>query len=642
MVMSVMLNKNGSFEIKSSKISIIDCYPGIDNQTIRPLSYDIQRGDNYYEITYCLVEGEITLKITEIKDEILLETRIKGFVETPNWINPISGGKLKNIKGYYRQGMGIGGPSGYYDLKSLEDERESINSFGFICLSDDNEFLYITSDKHDKFQNEYNLDYMRSAKKQEEDGEISGEVLTVGFRLEKIHSEKLEIPSLKIYVRENLEKGLIETANIIAKDAGARTHREPAFHWCSWYYYFDKFTHDQLLDCLEGFSKIKQEVPLRYIQIDAGYCTALGDWLEPSAHWPRGIKAAIDDIKAYGYKPGIWIGPYMVGNRSKLFHEHPDWILTDLKGNPIVQYKAYGEVRLWSYPDEEYYTLDTSHPEALKYIISVFETLREWGVEFFKTDFMFWGIHDSTEVKRYTTGKTSVEYFRDFMKAIREVIGEESYWLACIAPYLPFLGYADGMRVAIDVTPEWRESENAGTGNMIRQLVGDNYLNNIYWQNDSDVMMIRDFHTNLSAKEVDALTLLQAVSGAFVCTSDLLHRISPERLDLFKFVIPDYKVKAVLPYLGKDKKEIVFVHNLTEGRYILFFFNPTKEEIIRRYRVNELIDKEEVYLKHWNSGENTTNMEKNIIVDIPSHGCSLYFATSENALEGEITNLWRW
>jgi alpha-galactosidase len=38
---------------------------------------------------------------------------------------------------------------------------------------------------------------------------------------------------------------------------------------------------------------------------------------------------------------------------------------------------------------------------------------------------MVWRIQDSTQVKRYTPGKTSVEYFREFMKAIREVIGDE-------------------------------------------------------------------------------------------------------------------------------------------------------------------------------------------------------------------------
>ena len=41
----------------------------------------------------------------------------------------------------------------------------------------------------------------------------------------------------------------------------------------------------------------------------------------------KGLKGAADAIKAAGYEPGIWIGPFMVGEESKLFKEHPDWML---------------------------------------------------------------------------------------------------------------------------------------------------------------------------------------------------------------------------------------------------------------------------------------------------------------------------
>lgn len=101
----------------------------------------------------------------------------------------------------------------------------------------------------------------------------------------------------------------------------------PAYRWCSWYYYYNNFDFVQLKELLEGLKNATRELPLKYIQIDAGYSPALGDWLLESHEFPNGIKPAIDLIKEYGYRLGIWIGPFMVGNRSKLFREHPDWLL---------------------------------------------------------------------------------------------------------------------------------------------------------------------------------------------------------------------------------------------------------------------------------------------------------------------------
>jgi alpha-galactosidase len=60
-------------------------------------------------------------------------------------------------------------------------------------------------------------------------------------------------------------------------------------------------------------------VNIQTVQIDAGYHPHVGDWLEPSEKFPNGIQASVKEILINGYKAGIWIGPYMVGTRSKLY-----------------------------------------------------------------------------------------------------------------------------------------------------------------------------------------------------------------------------------------------------------------------------------------------------------------------------------
>ena len=90
----------------------------------------------------------------------------------------------------------------------------------------------------------------------------------------------------------------------------------------------------------------------------------------------------------------------MVGDRSELIKEHPDWILTDKDGNRISMIESYTEPKVWGNLDSNYYILDASHPEALAYLKKVFETFRSWGFTLFKTDFMLWNMKDSSTVRR--------------------------------------------------------------------------------------------------------------------------------------------------------------------------------------------------------------------------------------------------
>ena len=89
----------------------------------------------------------------------------------------------------------------------------------------------------------------------------------------------------------------------------------------------------------------------------------------------------------------------MVGNRSRLYGEHPDWVLHDWEGNPIRPWITDNEPKPWGYQDEEYYCLDTSPPRSHGLHESMSSpTLRKWGAGMFKTDFMLWGLQDSSLV----------------------------------------------------------------------------------------------------------------------------------------------------------------------------------------------------------------------------------------------------
>ena len=55
--------------------------------------------------------------------------------------------------------------------------------------------------------------------------------------------------------------------------------------------------------------------------------SGLGDWYVNTEKLPGGLESLVPEIQALGMKFGIWIEPEMVNEDSRLYREHPDWVL---------------------------------------------------------------------------------------------------------------------------------------------------------------------------------------------------------------------------------------------------------------------------------------------------------------------------
>ncbi len=81
----------------------------------------------------------------------------------------------------------------------------------------------------------------------------------------------------------------------------------------------------------------------RYLVIDAGWFApesgpwhvAHGDWTASSRHYPRGLRAAADAIRAQGLVPGLWFEMETCGADSRLFSERED-LLLHRDGRPLT------------------------------------------------------------------------------------------------------------------------------------------------------------------------------------------------------------------------------------------------------------------------------------------------------------------
>ena len=295
--------------------------------------------------------------------------------------------------------------------------------------------------------------------------------------------------------------------------------------------------------------------PLDIFLIDDGFTPEMGDWLETKPQFPRGMKPVLAAIRAAGFTPGLWIAPFMVGNRSRLYAAHPDWVVKDRRtGAPLAPMIFYGEFR-WHKRSEEYYVLDVTHPEAEAYIREVFRTwARDWGCGYFKTDFMHIGSIYGPETARWHRPDLSrIEIWMRMARLIREEIGE-ALWLACGAPVWAPVGLVDAMRIGRDIGVSWKGHYSAES--LLRDQTARNFANGILWQADPDCILLRDRFHELSDEQVRSLAYFAGLAGGVLMTSDHLGEVPPARRELFAALAGDGAAFACdFPLLGRGSPD---------------------------------------------------------------------------------------
>jgi alpha-galactosidase len=259
----------------------------------------------------------------------------------------------------------------------------------------------------------------------------------------------------------------------------------------------------------------------------------MGDWLEVKPQFPNGVAPLLAEAQALGFRPGLWIAPFMVGNRSKLAQEHPDWLARDARtGKPFVEMRFYGEFR-WHKRSEEYHILDVTHPDAARYIGDVFRIWRhDWGASYFKTDFMHFGsAHGPDEVAWHEPGLSRIAIWRRMSAIIREAIGEDALWLGCGCPLWASVGLIDAVRISRDIGVTWDGEQSAQS--LFRDLPARLHANGVLWQADPDCVLLRDRFHYLSAEQVEIAAATAAAASGVLMTSDHLGCLSRDRERLF-------------------------------------------------------------------------------------------------------------
>lgn len=244
--------------------------------------------------------------------------------------------------------------------------------------------------------------------------------------------------------------------------------------WCTWYGYWGKVTDDDVIENLRLSEQ--HELGADMFLIDDGYEAEIGDWLELRPEFGS-LERAVGTVRDAGKRAGIWTAPFLVGSRSRIFREHPDWLVRDADAG-----------RMW---DQDLAVLDVTHPEAAAHLVNIFATLGALGVTHFKLDFIYAG----ALAGRRHEDVDPITAYRRGLELIRQGAGAAATLHGCGAPMLPSIGLVDIMRVSPDIAPTLhpKAGDISQPSQLGARLTGAarEFLHARWWVNDPDCIMAR-------------------------------------------------------------------------------------------------------------------------------------------------------
>lgn len=388
------------------------------------------------------------------------------------------------------------------------------------------------------------------------DGTLQIELLTEGkvFKCGEI----FESEYFTILEGKNKADVLKDFASLIS------THHKPLKFdhtptgWCSWYCYYANLTEHAVYTNLD---EMKDHDNLEYVQMDDGYQTHMGDWLNFTDKFPSGFERVVSDIIRAGKKPALWVAPFIASENSELFKQHPDWFATDPEGNLVSADKiTYGGWR-----DLNWYSLDFSKIEVVRYIQQVFSYFHDkLNIKYFKLDACYWG---AIKGLKFTSGFTRIDNYREGLKAILSVVGKDSFVLGCNAPLWPSLGLVHGMRVSDDIqrTRFWIEHD-------AKETFSRQWMNRQLWLNDPDCLCLKNFENQIASEEDFNFHLCAIlVADGVLMLGDSLKELEPKDFNRVNRILEVQKWDKTVDY--DDDFTHFVISDRKSSRRIDVFFN---------------------------------------------------------------------
>lgn len=399
--------------------------------------------------------------------------------------------------------------------------------------------------------------------------------------------ESLELPPVLLADGHDAHALMERYAEEVAEEMSARVPDHVPTGWCSWYYFYNRVGEEDILSNLAEMTATGH--PAEYVQIDDGFQSFTGDWLVPNAKFPSGMKFLAASIREAGYKPGLWLAPFVLHEDSVALKQHPEMVLKTTAGETIFVQTWLGRCAI----------LDCTHPIAETWLRHTIRTVvRDWGYEYLKLDGLSYAASPASLANYRIAGTTAPMNLRRGLEIIRQEAGDETFILGCACHFGPAVGLVDAMRVGPDVKGTWADGPNPSVKHAMRLTLQRNWMHMRWWANDPDCLIVRETDTGLSEPEVRFLATGIALSGGMVVASDDLPKLGESRRNMALALFPPAGV-AAQPYNAADgPAPFAWRADLGGGRWLVGFLNWG--ETARWVSSGEFLRPGEVAFDVWN------------------------------------------
>jgi len=170
-------------------------------------------------------------------------------------------------------------------------------------------------------------------------------------------------------------------ASIIKQIHHARVSAAAPMGWWSWTAYYSAITQDLVVTNAEWLANNLKSFGYNFLLVDEGYSIERGDYLTPNPQrFPDGMERLEKKVSGLGLLPAVWTAPFEVSDKSWVFLNHPEWLVHNTAGKPIL---------LGNILTDHLYVLDSTHPGAQEYLRKTYSTMVDkWGMRLIKLDFM--------------------------------------------------------------------------------------------------------------------------------------------------------------------------------------------------------------------------------------------------------------
>lgn len=333
-----------------------------------------------------------------------------------------------------------------------------------------------------------------------------------------------------------------------------------AIGYTSWYNCYQNISASRIESDLEGLRCL----PVRpdVFQIDDGFERYVGDWLEADPEkFPDGTLPIAKKIISEGYAAGIWLAPFVCEKNSRLFAEHPEYVLKDGTGAPLYCGSNWSGA----------YALDFYNEDLRAYLRECIEKYKSEGFSLFKFDFLY------AACMLPRSDKTRGEIMEEAMAFLREVCGGAAM-IACGVPLAPAFGKAEYCRIGPDVSLDYDDkafmrlfhAERPSTRHTMMNTVFRRELSGRAFWNDPDVFILRDDNTSLSAEQKKSLAVVNALFGGVLFASDEFAKYDETKKKEYGFIAS--LTGALEPKVRRDGRHFTLTYTL-EGETKTFEFD---------------------------------------------------------------------